>query len=472
MDNQTYSSTTGGENALLVKGEELTLTNVTITKSGDSASEEADFYGTNAAVLATSGLLTLNGGTVTTDGAHANALFAYDSGSIVANNLKITTSRDNSGGIMVAGGGSITATDLTVATSGNSSAAIRSDRGGGVMNVVGGSYKTTGSGSPAVYSTANIMITDAELESTASEGVVVEGFNSVALFNTKLTDTNTVLHGNSETYKNVFIYQSMSGDAKEGTGSFYAEDSVITTNKGDTVFITNTTAEIELKNTRIINNDTSSALLRAEAGKWGRSGANGGNVTLTATRQVLEGDIILDNLSSLTMSLTESYYMGAINTENTASSASVSLDATSNLILTGDTYLSTLTNADSTNMNIYGSGYTLYVAGVAVATNSSEAPELPETIAETETETEETTVAPATSGADSSSSSFFSDNLPYIIGGGVLLVGIIVAVVLLILKKKKSTTQPDSILPPDLPPENPFATPYQGGNTGAATGAN
>ena len=113
------------------------------------------------------------------------------------------------------------ATDLTIETSGNSSAAIRSDRGGGTVNVDGGYYSTSGTGSPVIYSTADITGSNAELTSTASQGVVVEGKNSVTLNNVTLNaDNNTKNSDKSDWYQAVMIYQSMSGDAAEGTSSF------------------------------------------------------------------------------------------------------------------------------------------------------------------------------------------------------------------------------------------------------------
>ena len=468
LEGQSYSSTTGGQNALLVTAGEITLQNPTVEKSGDESSENSDFYGTNAAVLATGGLLTVNGGTITTNGVHANALFTYGEGaSIVANNTKITTSANNSGGIMVTGGGSMIATDLAVETSGNSSAAIRSDRGGGTMAISGGSYTSNGVGSPAVYSTALINISRATLVATKSEGVVIEGSNTVSLSESTLTDTNTTLNGNSETYKNIFIYQSMSGDAEEGTGSFSAFNSVITTNQGDTFYITNTTAEIELTNNRIVNNDQSSAFLRAEGAKWGTSGSNGGLVNLALTNQVVEGDIILDSISTLNMTLSESYYMGAINSTNSAKSVSVTLDATSNLILAGDTYLTTLTNADATNMNIYGNGYKLYVAGSEVAVNGSEAPELPEVTVDTEDATSDEPAETVTVVENTS-----VNYTPYIVGG-IALVVILAAVIAFIFysKKKKGPKTPENpggvVLPPspDQTPPAPSTPPSaQDGN--------
>ena len=78
---------------------------------------------------------------------------------------------------MTTGGATLNAENVNVSTSGNSSAAIRSDRGGGTMQVTGGTYQTAGVGSPAIYSTADITVTDATLHASASEAVVIEGGN-------------------------------------------------------------------------------------------------------------------------------------------------------------------------------------------------------------------------------------------------------------------------------------------------------
>ena len=77
-------------------------------------------------------------------------------------NSTISTEQNTSGGIHVAGGGKLYAANLTVNTNGGSAAAIRSDRGSGTMIVDGGSYTSNGSGSPAVYVTADITIHNAD----------------------------------------------------------------------------------------------------------------------------------------------------------------------------------------------------------------------------------------------------------------------------------------------------------------------
>ena len=245
---------------------------------------------------------------------------------------------------------------------------VRSDRGGGTVTVDGGTYKTTGKGSPSIYSTANITVSNATLTSTPSEGVVIEGKNSVTLENVSLTGTNNTLNGQSTTYKNIFLYQSMSGDAADGSATFIAKNSNITTNKGDTLYVTNTTASITLENNTIINNDKTGNFLRIQKDSWGNSGSNGGDVTLTLKNQSVSGNIVVDSISTLNMTLTsKSYYEGAINSDNSAKSITLKLDKNSKIKLTADTYVTTLDDEDTTYSNIDLNGYKLFVNNVEIS---------------------------------------------------------------------------------------------------------
>ncbi len=49
------------------------------------------------------------------------------------------------------------------------------------MRVNGGSYTSSGTGSPAVYCTADIEVNDAKLTAENSEAVCIEGLNSLSL---------------------------------------------------------------------------------------------------------------------------------------------------------------------------------------------------------------------------------------------------------------------------------------------------
>ena len=372
-----YTSSNADENVISVSGNiDVNLSNINVSKTGDSAGgDNTSFYGTNSAILAKDGAnLTIKNANITTNATGANGVFSYG-GSATTNNSSsdnttinisdstITTTKDNAGGIMTTGGGIMNATNLTINTAGTSSAAIRSDRGGGTVTVNKGTYKTTGKGSPAIYSTADITVKNTTLEATASEGIVIEGKNSVTLENVELTDTNNTLNGQSTTYKNIFLYQSMSGDAASGEATFTSKNSTITTNQGDSFYVTNTTASIILENNKITNNDSKGNFLRIQKDSWGKSGSNGGVVTLKLIDQEVNGDIVVDSISKLDMTLSSSNYKGTINNSNEGE-VSITLDKNSTITLTGDTYIKSLSNEDTTNSNINLNGYKLYVNGV------------------------------------------------------------------------------------------------------------
>ena len=276
----------------------------------------------------------------------------------------IETEGNCSGGIMVTGGGTLNAENLDVHTTGRSSAAIRSDRGGGTESVRGGTYKTEGVGSPAIYSTADVTVSDAILESTASEGVVVEGKNSVSLEDVDLTASNTQSNSDkSDVFKAVMIYQSMSGDATQGEASFSMKGGSLTNKNGDVLFVNNTVATITLDGADIKNEDVNGLFLRAAAAGWGKEGSNGGHVTLNATNQRIDGNILVDGVSSLNLMLgSGSAFNGAVNADAKAGDVYVELRDGAKWVLTADSHISGLTcSADSIDLN----GHTLYVGDAA-----------------------------------------------------------------------------------------------------------
>lgn len=376
----TYTSTNKDENVISASNVTSTISDVSVIKSGDSkGGDNTSFYGTNSAIIAKDGAnLTLKNINVTTNATGANGVFCYggnattnnssnDGTALTISDSVINTTKDNSGGIMTTGGGILNATNLTISTEGVSSAAIRTDRGGGTVNVNKGTYTTKGKGSPAIYSTASINVSNAKLVSTASEGIVIEGKNSVTIDNVDLIDTNNKLNGQSTTYKNIFLYQSMSGDAATGTAKFTSKNSRITTNKGDTFYVTNTNATIELNNNEIINNDSNGNFLRIQKDSWGNKGSNGGIVNFIMSNQKASGSIVVDSISTLDLYVkNSSYFEGSINNENTAKSVKLILDNSSSIKLTADSYVTSFENADKTNNNINFNGYKLYVNGKAI----------------------------------------------------------------------------------------------------------
>lgn len=385
ITNKTYNSESADQNALSVSGNiKVTADGITVNKTGSSSGgDNTSFYGTNSAVIAKDGaVLTIKNANITTDASGANGVFSYggngamngasgDGTTVNISDSTIITKQDGSGGIMTTGGGVMNASNLTVETSGGSSAAIRSDRGGGTVKVDGGTYTTNGLGSPAIYSTADITVSNAKLVSNLSEGVCIEGLNSITLNNCELTANNTERNGNAQFLDSIMIYQSMSGDAASGTSSFTMTGGTLNSKSGHVFHVTNTNAVITLSGVDIINSDSENVLLSVCDDGW--SGGNN-SLSLNAAKQKLTGAILTGSNSTLDLKLSDSsefsgYISGKINNaEGTAVSTdigtvSVTLDESSTWTLTGDSYITTFNGNAS---NIISNGYTLYVNGTAL----------------------------------------------------------------------------------------------------------
>ncbi|MBQ7542765.1 MAG: hypothetical protein IJT44_10805 [Clostridia bacterium] len=382
---KTYESSTADESALLVSTDgAVALTNPTVTKTGDSdGGDNCNFYGQNAALLVKDGATTtITGGTVTSSASGANGVFCYggnggqngasgDGTTVNIQNTTITTTGDGSGGIMTTGGGVTNAKNLTVTTSGRSSAAIRTDRGGGTVTVDGGTYTSNGLGSPAIYSTADVTVSNAKLVSNLSEGVCIEGLNSITLKNCDLTANNTKRNGNAKFLDTIMIYQSMSGDAASGTSAFTMTGGSLTSKSGHVFHVTNTNAVITLSGVTIRNSDSANVLLSVCDDGWS-GGSN--TATLNAKKQVLNGAVQVGSNSKLTMNLSDgSSFTGYIDgiirnaagdtVSTQVGTVAVKLDSTSTWTLTADSYVTSFSGDAS---QIISNGHTLYVNGVAL----------------------------------------------------------------------------------------------------------
>lgn len=372
----TYTSEGDDENALRITDATVTLDGVTVEKTGGATSntEDGDFYGMNAALLATDGAqVTITNATVNSSAQNGNGVFSYGEGTTVTiSDSTITTTADNSGGIQTTGGGTTIASNLTVSTAGNSSAAIRSDRGGGTVTVDGGTYTSSGYNSPAVYSTAEITVSNATLTAENSEALVIEGENSITLSDCIVSGNMSDTEGTSsdENVHNVMIYQSMSGDAEVGTSTFSMTGGSLTAENGDMFYITNTHCVLTLSGVEIVNNDSEAALMRIVGNSashgWGTAGSNGAQVEFTADGQTLEGDIIVDTISTLTMTLTNgSTFTGTVqiveNEEGGTAvddNAVITIESGCTWNLTGDCTVTSLDNQGTINFN----GYTITLA--------------------------------------------------------------------------------------------------------------
>lgn len=355
---ESFSSSSDDENAVLVTDKGiLHMAGATLTKSGDTSNaDDSNFYGLNAALAVTgSGSAALTNVQITSTGEGANAVFVTGEGSSASvDNIKIHTQKDSARGLDATYGGTITASSADITTEGAHCAALATDRGGGTVTVNGAALSTAGEGSPCIYSTGEISVQNATGTASRSQTLVVEGKNSVDL-------TGCDLKGAGP--NGLMLYQSTSGDAEEGTAVLSVTDSKLTTaSSGPMIYVTNTDAEVTLTDTTL--SFPGKILIQAagnETNDWGIPGQNGGELTLTGIHQVLRGDISCDEISMVSLILSEdSQLNGAIDTAHTGKEVSLQLDDLSTWNVTADSYLSSLVNTQKTCSNIQSNGHTVY----------------------------------------------------------------------------------------------------------------
>ena len=384
FNGETLSSTGTDENVVDVsENASATVANSTVTKtsSDSTGGDNSSFYGVGAALLARSGNLNGTGTKINTDSAGGAGIFAYGDGTAYAADSTINTTQDTSGGIHVAGGGKLYAWNLNVTTAGNSSAAIRSDRGGGTMVVDGGTYTSNGSGSPAVYCTADITANNATLTANGSEALCIEGLNTTRLYDCSLTGNMPENSQNDCTW-NVILYQSMSGDSQEGNSTFEMVGGSLTAKNGGIFYTTNTESTFVLSNVDITYADKNDFFLKCTGNSnqrgWGTSGSNGADCNFTAISQKIEGDVIWDSISQLDMYIKHaSSLKGAfVQDESNAGDGgkgycNVSISSDSAWTVTGDSTITNLSNegtikdTDGKTVTIKGSGGKVYVKGTS-----------------------------------------------------------------------------------------------------------
>ena len=173
---ESIEATETDQNAILAQNAgTAVLQDCTITKLGDdSDGDRCNFYGANSIVLAVNegSQVVLGGCTLSATSEGSNGVFATDSGMAFVNDCGIDTSAGNSRGLDATYAGIVVASQVDIATEGDHCAAVATDRGGGTISVVGGTFSTAGSGSPLLYSTPNTVL---DFDSASSKLAYVAG---------------------------------------------------------------------------------------------------------------------------------------------------------------------------------------------------------------------------------------------------------------------------------------------------------
>ena len=193
-------------------------------------------------------------------------------------------------------------------------------------------------------------------------------------------DENALLISGSTTeISNITVNKTGDSDGGDST-SFYGNNSAILAKGGANLTLNNitvttdatgangifsyggsaTTNNSSSDGTSITISDSSITTMKDNSGEIMTTGGgimNASNLII----QTAIGNIVVDSISTLEMNLSKSYYEGTINGDNSAKEISLKLSKDSTIKLTGDSYITSLEDDDTSYSNIDFNGYKLYV---------------------------------------------------------------------------------------------------------------
>ena len=358
LTGETLSTTKSDYNVVQVTNGDLTLNNCTISKTGDTNSNDGDatsFYGINSAVYAKgldgTSVITMNGGTITTNAKGSNAIFAWRGATINVNDVTIHNYERVSRGLHATYGGIINATNVDITTESETSSTIATDRGGGTVTVTGGTATAKGNRSAVLYSTGTITANDLTGISELGEIADVEGDNGVIINNCTMTS------GSSE--RGLMMLQSGSGDAQGNNAYITVSSSLLTTTDASAPLCEVPTKNVGTLTLADVTLSVASGLLMYVDynTQWSTHGGTG-NLILNTTQGswVYSGNVDADSYSNVTVTVGSNViWNGVMDSDNNALSSTVTVNADGSWTLTGNAYVDNLVN----NGVIHTAGFTL-----------------------------------------------------------------------------------------------------------------
>lgn len=342
--------------AAACNGGRMSISSMRLNKTGgvSTIKDNKKRNGTNSVLLATSGSqVTVSSSELTSHISNSDAIAVTGPGSVVkATETILNVTRDNSAGINVYGGASAFAEDLTVNTSSLSCPAFLTHYGGDI-DVITATGTLSGADSPIIYSSGKVNVQGGRILTYNSHIATVNGAGEINL-------DDVSYYGYK--YYGFQLYNNGQDAGNAGTGNMEIKNSTIAIAEGPMFYITNTSCNLYLEKVKF-GFAKNAPLVQAEAGDWGETGKNGGNLQLKALDQDLEGNIEIDAISSVHFDMgTKVSYKGAINSANQGV-ASVRMERKSSWTVTAHSYLESIEFAQPVEKGIKqinSKGYNIY----------------------------------------------------------------------------------------------------------------
>ncbi|MEE1224160.1 MAG: S-layer homology domain-containing protein [Clostridia bacterium] len=342
-----YTASGNDQSVRAVYDAHYTASGVTLSKSAgvSTNSEKSRTLGLNSALYGANAKVDLSNVSIMATAPDADGIFlAGNSTSEIINSALVATG-ENSSAIGVKDNSSVSLVNTRFSSAGKNAPVMKVFEGGKLV-ANGGFVVSEGANSPGIYSLGSVEINNTNVSiSGDSYAVQVSGNGNVT--------------GNAAAFGGKGIMLFNENEFSRNTATFTANNSNITTTSDCVFYVTNADSVINLTG-NTITVPRNAVLLRALSGEYGTPDANGGHVTLNVKSQTLNGDIITDSLSSVTLNLLGGVvYRGTLNPINYTGAMNISLSADSHWSLNADSYVTVFENADTTCSNIISNGFNI-----------------------------------------------------------------------------------------------------------------
>lgn len=372
-------STNNDEVGVLIKEKKLEIEKLEVLKSGETTDTYQTTLGNNSALLVYKNSdISVKQASIATQGINAYGIFTNNS-KLKLDNTEITTSNTKSTGIYTSNS-EITINNLNLLTKNTSSPAIY-DTASSNIEIKDSEIITENELSPAICTSGKLTIENTNIQTSMSQGIVIDSGAEVSLINTKLYTSDTSSSDNLREYKNIDLKQTK--DSTKQT-RLNITSSEITTESGTPFYITNKDTILNLKDNKILSNSLNVITIKDLNKSKDKIKAE-----INLDKQIIEGNVEVDAQADTNITMkNKSRMQGALLGNN--KNIDVTIDKTSFIILTGDSYLANLNNEVKDNSNIYLNNHTLYVNGEKVEGSNDTPPSLYEDEIKSKDKQEET----------------------------------------------------------------------------------
>ncbi|MCD8158486.1 MAG: S-layer homology domain-containing protein [Clostridiales bacterium] len=345
----------GKSGIIITNGGSLNMENVSVAKSGDSASSvNTGTSGVNSAIMVSNNSsLYATSSEIKTYGMYSNGVSIFGGGNtIILDGCDIVTIGDNSAGILTVDNSVLSVINTAVRVNGTGVPAVSLNGADGAYTIKDTEISATGEDVQALTTSGNLTISGSKLSSSSSVGLQSIGSTTLTIDDTEFLTAGAFIEI-TDTTKNA------SDSSTKNTTNITDCELVSTSTDQPIIDVVNVNSDIYITGCTF---ESAGTLLRSRLDKTVNAGAKGGVTNVTFDNQDAEGTILAGSNASVNIVLKNgSVLKTALNTNNSGVVNIILSTDDDKLELTGDCYVGYIYNHDDYGFsNIADKGHRIY----------------------------------------------------------------------------------------------------------------